>query len=72
MADLLLTVLIAACGLAVWRINAAKYVLLSLGSLLLSGCLSLRLGENHKDKETPVSAEIGSVDRPLAIHRLGK
>jgi hypothetical protein len=36
---------------AIGRPGLAKYALLLAGSLFLSGCLSLRLGENEKRKQ---------------------
>ena len=55
--------LVAIGTLAVWRFRSGKYVLLLCGSVLLSSCLSLRLGKNEEPKQSPTRTEVTYVDR---------
>jgi hypothetical protein len=48
---------------AVWRPSFAKYVLLFCGSVVLGGCLSLRLGESDRPKQAPTRTEVTYIDR---------
>ncbi len=54
---------------AVWRPSFSKYVLLFCGSVVLSGCLSLRLGESDKPKQAPTRTEITYIDREAIVRR---
>ena len=54
---------------AVCRPSFAKYVLLFCGSVVLSGCLSLRLGESDKPRPAPTRTEVTYIDREAIARR---
>jgi hypothetical protein len=55
--------------IAIRRAGSAKYLLLLCGPLFLSGCLSLRLGENQRPKQAPTRAFVAYVDQEATIAR---
>jgi len=54
---------------AIWRSSPAKCVFLLCGPLFLSGCLSLRLGENQSPKQAPTRTVVAYVDRGAMVAR---
>jgi predicted membrane metal-binding protein len=55
--------LVAIGALAVWRSHSAKFILLLSGALILSGCLSLRLGGKNEEPKQANRVEVAYIDR---------